>query len=177
MEIKATKIPGVIEFVPRKFEDDRGVFFETFTQKLFDEACPGIKFVQENESFSKKGVIRGLHFQDAPWAQGKLVRVVKGRVIDVAVDIRVDSPTFGKHVAIQLDAELSNMLYVPEGFAHGFSVLDEAIFQYKCTNYYNKAAEGGIRFDDPELSINWGVNNPIISEKDTELPLLSSLKR
>lgn len=177
MEIKATKIPGVIEFVPRKFEDDRGVFFETFTQKLFDEACPGIKFVQENESFSKKGVIRGLHFQDAPWAQGKLVRVVKGRVIDVAVDIRVDSPTFGKHVAIQLDAELSNMLYVPEGFAHGFSVLDEAIFQYKCTNYYNKAAEGGIRFDDPELSINWGVNNPIISEKDMELPLLSSLKR
>lgn len=177
MEIKATKIPGVIEFVPRKFEDDRGVFFETFTQKLFDEACPGIEFVQENESFSKKGVIRGLHFQDAPWAQGKLVRVVKGRVIDVAVDIRVDSPTFGKHVAIQLDAELSNMLYVPEGFAHGFSVLDEAIFQYKCTNYYNKAAEGGIRFDDPELSINWGVNNPIISEKDMELPLLSSLKR
>lgn len=176
MEFKETNIPGVIEFVPRKFEDVRGCFFETFTKKLFQEICPDVDFVQENESFSNKGVIRGLHFQKTPWAQGKLVRVVKGRVIDVALDIREGSATFGHHVAVELDDERSNMLYVPEGFAHGFSVLEDAVFQYKCTNYYNKESEGGLRFDDPELAINWRVSNPIISEKDLELPLLSDFK-
>jgi dTDP-4-dehydrorhamnose 3,5-epimerase len=180
MHFRETKINGLFEITPRVFHDERGYFFETFSEKLFKENVADVNFVQDNQSFSTKGVLRGLHLQKAPYAQGKLVRVISGKVIDIAVDIRPESPTFGQYESFLLTAEKQNMVYVPEGFAHGFATLEDAIFVYKCTNFYYKASEAGIIYNDPALNIDWGIENPIVSEKDLELPtldvLISSIK-
>ena len=164
-------LPGVIECIPTKFHDDRGHFYESYNQTRF--AANGIteNFVQDNYSFSSAGVIRGLHFQKEPNGQGKLVRCMTGKVMDIVVDLRKSSPTFGQHGSYLLDAEIGNMLYVPVGFAHGFVALTETIFVYKCTDFWNKEAESGIRWNDPTLNIQWGVENPIVSDKDQILPL------
>ncbi|PWJ57159.1 dTDP-4-dehydrorhamnose 3,5-epimerase [Dyadobacter jejuensis] len=175
MRIQETSISGLVELFPRVFEDERGLFFESFNAEVFKSLGLPSDFVQDNQSFSKKGVVRGLHFQNAPYAQGKLVRVVSGRVLDVAVDVRPESATFGKYVIFDLKAELNNMAYIPEGFAHGFAALEDSVFSYKCTNVYNKAAESGIIWNDPELAIDWGVAEPNVSEKDLLLPSFKSL--
>lgn len=175
MQIKETGIQGLVELIPNIFPDDRGWFFESFKDSVFQAAGIPTRFPQENMSFSRKGVIRGLHFQREPFAQGKLVRVIKGRVLDVVVDLRQQSATFGKVYYCELDGNRHNMLMVPEGFAHGFAALEESIFQYKCTNVYSKPHEGGIVWNDPELSIDWQVKNPIVSAKDAELPTLKQV--
>jgi dTDP-4-dehydrorhamnose 3,5-epimerase len=164
-------LPGVIECVPTKFHDDRGHFYESYNQTRF--AANGIteNFVQDNYSYSTAGVIRGLHFQKEPHGQGKLVRCMTGKVMDVIVDLRKSSPTFGQHGSYILDAEIGNMLYVPVGFAHGFVALTDTVFVYKCTDFWNKEAESGIRWNDPTLNIQWGVENPVVSDKDQILPL------
>ena len=162
---------GVIECIPTKFHDDRGFFYESYNQKRF--AANGISedFVQDNFSYSTAGVLRGLHFQKDPHAQGKLVRCMTGKVKDVIVDLRKSSPTFGQHASFILDADQGNMLYVPAGFAHGFVALEETIFVYKCTDFWNKEAESGLRWNDPSLQISWDIENPIVSDKDQILPL------
>lgn len=175
-----TAIPEVLVFEPRIFGDERGYFLESFRKEVF-EKCTGLSagFVQDNESMSHYGVLRGLHYQRAPHTQGKLVRVVSGVVMDVAVDIRKGSPTFGKHVAVRLDSELKRSMWIPRGFAHGFVVLSgEAVFSYKCDNYYNPEADAGIRWNDPALGIDWGVDDDavVVSEKDANLPLLSEIE-
>jgi dTDP-4-dehydrorhamnose 3,5-epimerase len=172
MEFRETKIKGLFEITPKVFHDERGYFFETFSDRLFKSHVADVNFVQDNQSYSTKGVLRGLHLQKPPFAQGKLVRVISGSVIDVAVDIRLGSPTFGQYESFLLTAEKQNMVYVPEGFAHGFATIEDAVFTYKCTNYYDKASETGIIFNDPELNIDWGIENPLVSEKDLELPSL-----
>jgi dTDP-4-dehydrorhamnose 3,5-epimerase len=161
-----------VEVKPRVFADERGSFFESYHQQAFAEHGIPPSFVQDNQSFSHKGVLRGLHLQRAPLAQGKLVRVITGRALDVAVDVREGSPTFGQYETFVLDAGENNMVYVPEGFAHGFLALEDTILQYKCTNFYHKAAESGIRWDDPRLAIAWGISRPVVSEKDQVLPTL-----
>jgi dTDP-4-dehydrorhamnose 3,5-epimerase len=171
MQVIKKSLDGLIEIVPAVYKDERGAFFETFNKIAFEKHGLPTEFLQDNQSFSKKGVVRGLHFQREPFAQGKLVRVAMGRVIDVAVDIRVGSPTFGKYELVELDAVRQNMFYVPPGFAHGFVALEDTIFCYKCTNIYDKASEGGIVWNDPELNIDWQVSAPIVSEKDQQLPL------
>ena len=176
MQIIPTSIPEVVIIEPRIFRDERGYFFESFSEQRFAELVTPTHFVQDNESRSSYGVVRGLHFQLPPHAQAKLVRVVRGRVLDVAVDVRVGSPTFGKHVAVELSEDNHRMLFLPRGFAHGFSVLsDEAIFQYKCDNYYAPEAEGAIAWDDPALGINWQLPTEAIclSEKDSKHPHLA----
>jgi dTDP-4-dehydrorhamnose 3,5-epimerase len=167
-------LPGVIECIPTKFHDDRGHFYESYNQTRF--AANGIteNFVQDNYSYSTAGVIRGLHFQKEPHGQGKLVRCMTGKVMDVVVDLRKSSATFGQHGTYILNAEVGNMLYVPVGFAHGFVALTDTIFVYKCTDFWNKEAESGLRWNDPNLNINWGVENPIVSDKDQILPLFDS---
>lgn len=164
---------------PTVFNDSRGYFFESFNQETFNTLIgQSVTFVQDNESYSTKGVLRGLHFQNGEWAQAKLVRVVKGRVLDVAVDIRKESPTYGQHFSIELTEDNKKQLFVPRGFAHGFVVLsDTAIFSYKCDNYYNKASEGGIMYNDATLNINWKlpIEALIISEKDTVLPTFETI--
>lgn len=170
MEIIKTSIDGVVIIKPRIFSDFRGYFFESFNQKKIEERVCKTIFVQDNESRSNYGVIRGLHFQKPPFAQSKLVRVVKGSVLDVAVDIRKGSPTFGQHVAVELTEENHCQLFIPKGFAHGFSVLSkEAIFQYKCDNFYAPQADGGINILDDSLGIDWKipVGKALLSEKDT----------
>jgi dTDP-4-dehydrorhamnose 3,5-epimerase len=169
MEFRLTKIEGLIEIFPKLWGDTRGVFFESYKKDLFAKNGIDFEFVQDNQSFSEKGVLRGLHMQHAPHAQGKLVRVITGKVLDVVVDIRKGSPTFGQHEKFVLDAKLNNMAYVPAGFLHGFLTLEDAVFSYKCTDYYNKAYEGGVKYDDPTLNINWGIENPNVSEKDMGL--------
>lgn len=169
MEIIKTSIDGVVIIQPRIFEDERGYFFESFSQKEFEEKVYKTTFVQDNESKSSYGVLRGLHFQKPPFAQSKLVRVIKGAVLDVAVDIRKGSPTFGRHVSVELTGENHRQLFIPRGFAHGFSVLtEEVIFQYKCDNFYAPQHEGALAWNDPELAIDWKipVDKIIISEKD-----------
>lgn len=168
MKFIKTPIEGLLVIEPTVFGDERGYFYESFREDKFNEAAgKQIKFVQENQSLSGKSIVRGLHFQNPPFAQGKLVRVLKGAVIDVAVDIRKNSPTYGEHFSIKLTEENKKMFWIPEGFAHGFSSLSEGtIFVYKCTNYYNKDSEGSILWSDKDLKINWEVSNPIISEKD-----------
>lgn len=175
MQVIQTDIDGLIELIPRVFEDERGHFFESYNKPLFASLGLPFDFVQDNQSFSTKGVLRGLHFQNEPFAQGKLVRVITGQVLDVAVDCRPESPTFGQYKTFLLDAKLANMAWIPEGFAHGFVALEDSIFSYKCTNIYNKQAEGGIRWDDPDLNIDWGITNPNVSEKDQILPTLRTL--
>lgn len=175
MQIRETSIKGLVEIFPRVFEDERGAFFESYNEEAYRKAGLPTHFVQDNQSFSVKGVLRGLHFQNAPFAQGKLVRVISGRVLDVAVDIRPDSPTFGKYEVFELDGKKNNLAYIPEGFAHGFVTLEDTIFSYKCTNLYSKASESGIIWNDPDLNIDWGVKDPIVSEKDVLLPTFKSL--
>ncbi len=171
-EIIKTSIPDVLEITPRIFQDQRGYFFESYRNQWLESEGVDITWVQDNQSSSVKGTVRGLHFQRSPYAQAKWVRVVKGRVLDVVVDLRKASPTFGQMVTVELSAEKHNQLYIPEGFAHGFSVLEDAIFLYKCSNFYNKESEGGILWNDAELGIDWQVENPVISEKDAILPTL-----
>jgi dTDP-4-dehydrorhamnose 3,5-epimerase len=175
METIEHKIKGLIEFIPRVFGDERGFFFESFNKVNLENAGIKDNFVQDNQSFSKKGVVRGLHFQKNPFAQGKLVRVITGKALDVAVDLRKNSPTFGQYETFLLDSTKQNMVYIPAGFAHGFSALEDTIFFYKCTNFYNKASEAGIIWNDPTLNINWEVESPNVSDKDKELKTLEEL--
>ncbi len=175
MNVIKTGIEGVVIIEPRIFNDARGYFFESFSQREFEEKVCKTTFVQDNESRSCAGVVRGLHFQKPPYTQSKLVRVVKGAVLDVAVDIRKGSPTYGQHVAVELTEDNHRQFFVPRGFAHGFAVLsDEAVFQYKCDNYYAPQSEGAIAWDDPDLGIDWRVplENRILSEKDAHHPHL-----
>jgi len=168
VEVIKYHIEGVFSFVPKIFVDDRGSFFESFNHKLFEEALgKKIEFLQDNQSTSIQNSLRGLHFQAPPFAQGKLVRIIKGKAIDVAVDIRKNSPTYGQHVAVELSAENNCVLWIPEGFAHGFSVLENGtIFAYKCTNYYDRKSEGCLMWNDADLGIDWKINSPLLSEKD-----------
>ena len=175
MNVIKTDIEGVVIIEPKVFGDDRGYFFESFSQPRFDELVRPVKFVQDNESKSKYGVLRGLHFQKGQHAQSKLVRVVKGRVLDVAVDIRKGSPTFGKYVAVELTEDNHCQFFIPRGFAHGFAVLsEEAIFQYKCDNLYAPESEGAIIWNDPEIGIDWGLaaEDVVLSPKDMCHPML-----
>lgn len=169
MNIIQTSMEGLFLIQPNVFSDSRGYFYETYQESLLVKLGLPSGFTQDNQSFSTKGVLRGLHYQRAPYAQGKLVRVVSGKVLDVVVDLRPGSNTFGKSLSFELSGDNKTMLYVPEGFAHGFSTLEDAVFIYKCTNGYHKASEGGIRFDDPDLNIDWGIDKPIVSDKDLEL--------
>ena len=176
MEIQETKIPGVVIIKPRIFNDARGYFFESYNKKEFDEKVRPVDFVQDNESMSSYGVMRGLHFQLPPFTQAKLVRCVRGAVLDVAVDIRKGSPTYGQHVAVELSEDNHLQFFIPRGFAHGFAVLSEtAVFQYKCDNYYAPQADGGIAITDGSLGIDWRIDpaKAILSEKDTRHPLLA----
>lgn len=177
MQYTSTPIEGPVIITPKIFGDSRGYFFESFSLKEFQENVADITFVQDNQSFSaKKGVLRGMHFQKGEAAQAKLVRVVSGRVLDVAVDIRKGSPTFGKHIAVELDGVSCKMLFIPRGFAHGFLVLEEnTIFQYKCDNYYNAESEGSFAWNDPQVGIEWGISEEevILSAKDAIAPPFS----
>lgn len=179
MNIISTSIEGVVIIEPRIFEDSRGYFFESYNKQAFDEAVGHVDFVQDNESRSVYGVMRGLHFQRPPHAQAKLVRCVRGRVLDVAVDIRVGSPTYGQHVAVELSEENHRQFFIPHGFAHGFAVLsDVAVFQYKCDNYYCPEADGGIAITDSSLGIDWRIDptRAILSDKDTRHPLFKDFE-
>lgn len=167
MMIESTAIPDVKIIKPRVFEDPRGYFFESYHKEILAKSGITHEFVQDNQSQSAKGILRGLHFQAPPFAQGKLVRVVKGAVMDVAVDLRKDSPYFGKHVIYELSEHNKLMMWIPEGFAHGFLTLaDDTLFLYKCTRYYDRSSENTIKWDDPILNIQWGITNPILSDKD-----------
>ncbi len=169
MEVIETKLKGVLVLQPKVFEDARGYFFESYNENLFKQAGLDIKFVQDNQSLSQKGVLRGLHFQNNPHAQGKLVRVITGAVFDVAVDIRKSSPTYGQWYGMELNEKNKTMMYIPVGFAHGFATLqDNTIFSYKCTNFYNKASEDCLLWNDPDIGINWNLDNPLLSEKDLQ---------
>lgn len=180
MEVIKTKIEGVLIIEPRVFGDDRGYFFESFNARVFAEKTNlQVNFVQDNESMSHYGVVRGLHFQQPPYAQSKLVRVVKGRVLDIAVDIREGSPTYGKHVSVELTEDNHRQFFMGKGFAHGFSVLsDVAIFQYKCDAFYAPQSEGAIAWNDPDLAIDWCIpaDKVILSEKDKKHPFLRDFK-
>ena len=175
MKITKTKLDGVLILEPDVFGDHRGWFMESWSKKKYEDVGINVEFVQDNESKSRFGVLRGLHFQKPPYAQSKLVRVVKGAVLDVAVDIRRGSPTFGQHVAVELTEENHRQLFIPRGFAHGFAVLtDEVIFQYKCDNFYAPQMEGAIAWDDPDLGIDWKLSpdKVILSAKDAAHPRL-----
>jgi dTDP-4-dehydrorhamnose 3,5-epimerase len=167
MEIIETNLKGLLVIKPKVFEDERGYFFESYNYQLFKQAGLDFNFVQDNQSLSQTGVLRGLHFQNNPNAQGKLVRVISGSVFDVAVDIRKKSPTYGQWFGLELTEQNKWMMYIPEGFAHGFATLqDFTVFSYKCTNFYNKASEDCIFWNDSDLAINWPIENPILSDKD-----------
>lgn len=176
MKITPTALEGVVVLEPNVFPDERGYFFESFSQRAFGEKVCGTVFVQDNESGSSYGVVRGLHYQLPPSAQAKLVRVVRGEILDVAVDVRLGSPTFGRHVAVRLSGDNKRQLFIPHGFAHGFSVLsaEGAVVQYKCDGYYDPSREASVAFDDPSLGIDWLVpaEKIIVSEKDRRNPLL-----
>lgn len=179
MEIIQTSIDGVVILRPRVFDDARGYFFESFSWRKFSSLVAPVEFVQDNQSASSRGVMRGLHFQRPPFSQAKLVRCVAGRVLDVAVDLRPGSPTYGRHVAVELSADNFLQLFIPRGFAHGFAVLsDSAVFQYKCDNYYAPQSEGGIDLFDPSLAIEWPFSRDeaILSDKDMHFPLLDNFK-
>ena len=177
MKFITTNIEGLLIIEPKVFKDNRGCFFESFQEKLFSQFGINAKFVQDNQSVSSKNVIRGLHLQAPPFAQGKLVRVVHGAALDIAVDIRKQSPTYGKHISVRLDTVKNTMFWIPEGFAHGFVTLeDNTIFNYKCTNVYNKESEGSILWNDPDINIEWNIENPILSEKDKLSPLFKEFE-
>ncbi len=176
MKVTMCPIEGVVILEPRIFRDERGYFFESYSQRTFDEAVGRVRFVQDNESSSSYGVVRGLHFQRGEAAQAKLVRAVSGTILDVAVDIRRGSPSFGQHVAVELSAENGRQLFIPQGFAHGFAVLSErAVVQYKCDNLYAPGSEGAIAWNDPALGIDWRLRpeEVILSEKDRHHPTLA----
>ena len=181
MEIKELKLKGCFTVEPEIYKDNRGLFFESFNKKKFKRKTGlEIDFVQDNQSISSKGVLRGLHYQKAQYAQAKLLRVIKGSVLDVAVDLRPKSSTYGEHIAVELSGANSTQLFIPRGFAHGFLTLEEnTIFAYKCDNYYNADWEAGIRFDDPDLSINWPmkIENIKLSKKDLSLPFFKDIQR
>ncbi len=172
MIVKETGFEGLLEIFPTIFEDNRGWFYESYNPKTFQQHGINTKFVQENQSFSKKGVVRGLHLQKAPYQQAKLVTVIKGDILDIVVDLRPTSKTFKQVYYCELDSVKRNYLLVPEGFAHGFAALEDTIFSYKCSNFYNKESEAGIIWNDPDLKIDWRTSNPIISEKDLQLQTL-----
>ncbi len=175
MNVIKTDIEGPVIIEPRLFKDERGYFFESYSEREFTKQIREIKFVQDNESKSVYGVLRGLHFQKPPYAQNKLVRVILGSVLDVVVDIRRGSPTFGKHVSVELSGENHRQIFIPRGFAHGFVVLSpEVVFQYKCDNFYSPQSEGALAWDDPELGIDWKIpaEKIILSEKDKHHPWL-----
>ena len=175
MIIEKTDIEGLLIIKPIVFEDARGHFFESFNKNEFSKNGIFVEFVQDNQSLSQKGVLRGLHFQKPPYAQGKLITVIKGSVIDVAVDIRKSSPTYGRHFILELSEQNKLMFYIPEGFAHGFLTLeDNTIFSYKCTNFFNKESEGSLLWDDKDLNIDWGITNPLLSDKDKVAPTFDS---
>lgn len=178
MDVVRTDIEGLVIIQPRLFEDQRGYFFESFSEREFAHKVAPVSFVQDNESKSSYGVLRGLHFQKPPYEQAKLVRVVKGRVLDVAVDLRKGSPTYGRYGAVELSEDNHRQLFIPRGFAHGFCVLsDEAVFQYKCDNYYAPQSEGAVRWDDPDLDIDWKIplEDVILSDKDRNHPCFKDL--
>lgn len=177
MQIKTTGIEGLVEIQPTLFNDDRGYFYEFYKEEAFHKQGITTKFVQENLSFSKKNVVRGLHLQLPPFQQAKLVSVISGKVMDVVVDVRKNSKTFGEVYYCLLECSRHNMLLVPEGFAHGFAALEDSVFFYKCSNFYNKESETGIVWNDPQLKIDWPVSNAILSEKDGMLPTLEDLLR
>lgn len=169
MEVIETKLKGLVVIKPKVFEDARGYFFESYNENLFKRAGLNLHFVQDNQSMSQKGVLRGLHFQNNPHAQGKLVRVITGAVLDVAVDIRKNSPTYGEWFGLELTEKNKWMMYIPEGFAHGFVTYeDKTVFSYKCTSFYNKDSEDCILWNDPDIGINWNITNPILSDKDLQ---------
>jgi dTDP-4-dehydrorhamnose 3,5-epimerase len=169
MEFVETKLKGVVVIKPKVFEDPRGYFYESYNQSTFKQAGLDLNFVQDNQSLSQKGVLRGLHLQNNPWAQGKLVRVISGAVFDVAVDIRKSSPTYGQWFGVELSGKNKWMMYIPEGFAHGFLTLeDNTVFSYKCTNFYNKSSEDCLLWNDPDIGIDWNVTSPLLSEKDLQ---------
>ena len=177
MEIIKTEIQGLIIIKPKVFKDDRGCFFESWSIEALINNGLEIDIVQDNQSFSSKGVVRGLHFQNPPFAQGKLVRVIQGSVLDVAVDIRKESPTYGKHISVLLSGENNTIFWIPPGFAHGFSTLeDNTIFAYKCSEVYNKNFEGSLLWNDKDLNIDWKIENAIISEKDKKSEPFSNFK-
>lgn len=178
MKFQKSPLDGVVVIYPDVLRDDRGYFFEAFSKKRYAEICGDVEFVQDNVSESVKDTIRGLHYQVGEFAQGKLCKVLSGKVIDVAVDIRFGSPTFGQYFAVELSDENSAQLWIPPGFAHGFSVLSEkAVFHYKCTNYYSKTHERAVRYNDHSLNIDWKVKNPIVSSKDLAAPQLSAIEK
>ena len=179
MKVSKTEIDGVFIIEPVVFEDERGYFFESYNKENLKAQGIDYDFIQDNQSKSRYGTIRGIHFQKGEYAQAKLVRVLEGTVLDVAVDLRRGSPTFGRHVAVELSAENRRQLMIPRGFGHGFSVLSEtAVFAYKCDNVYNKASEGGLRYDDPALGIDWKIDpsKAILAEKDKDNPLLEEIE-
>lgn len=177
MEVTKTPINGLLVIQPSVFNDDRGYFFESYNKETLQGLGLDAHFVQDNQSFSKKNVLRGLHFQNPPYEQGKLVRVVQGGVLDVAVDIRNGSPTYGQYYKIKLTADNKKMFWIPPGFAHGFIALEnDTVFVYKCTKGYNKESEGSLRWNCPDLNIDWGINDPILSEKDAVAPLLKDFE-
>ena len=176
MNIIKTPIEGLLVIKPKIFTDDRGHFFESWSKAIFEKEGLDLNFVQDNQSLSAKGVLRGLHFQNPPFAQGKLVNVIKGAVLDVVVDIRKNSATFGKHFSLVLSGENKTSFWIPPGFAHGFITLEEdTIFSYKCTEVYNKQSEGSIVWNDIDLNIDWGMEDPIVSGKDAESPTFAKL--
>ena len=178
MKVTKTEIPGLLVVQPDVFTDSRGFFFESYNKKRYEEISIPNNFVQDNISKSKRGTVRGLHYQVGEFAQGKLCQVIEGEVLDVAVDIRFGSPTFGKYFSLNLNSELKNQLWIPTGFAHGFSVLsDEAIFSYKCSNYYSKEHERSIIYNDADLNIDWKVEKPIVSDKDLKAPQFKSIDK
>ena len=178
MKVSKTNIGGLLLIEPDLFSDGRGYFFESYNKEKYAEIGLDINFVQDNISQSKKGTVRGLHYQVGDKAQGKLCQVISGKVLDVAVDIRFGSPTFGKHYAHVLNSEKKMQIWIPPGLAHGFSVLsDEAIFSYKCTNYYSKDHERAILYNDPELNIDWQVENPVVSEKDLKAKKINEIDK
>jgi dTDP-4-dehydrorhamnose 3,5-epimerase len=177
MTITETKLPDLLIIDPKVFGDDRGYFFESYNQQVFADAGLDLEFLQDNESKSSKGVLRGLHFQLPPFDQGKLVRVSRGSVMDVSVDLRKDSSTYGQWASFELSETNKRMLWIPPGFAHGFiSLQEDTVFIYKCTNVYHKESEGSIRWNDPDLDIDWGISDPVVSEKDQQAPLFREFK-
>lgn len=177
MEIIKTPISGLLILQPKVFQDDRGYFYEPYNKKVLADDGINDYFMQDNQSMSQKDVLRGLHFQNPPFAQSKLVRVIQGAVWDVAVDIRKNSPTYGQYYGLELNAANKTILYIPEGFAHGFNTLaDNTVFLYKCSRLYNKASEDSIRWNDPDLNIPWNVENPVLSDKDKAAKLFKDFK-
>jgi dTDP-4-dehydrorhamnose 3,5-epimerase len=177
MVVDRFKIEGLLLIKPIVFSDDRGLFYETYSSNKYSSYGIPDSFEQDNESISKKNVLRGLHFQSPPYDQGKLVRVVKGAALDVAIDIRKQSPTYGQYIMVELSEENKNQFWIPSGFAHGFlSLADETIFSYKCTNLYNKESESGLLWNDKDLNIQWPIENPIVSEKDIQFATFNSFK-